>query len=355
MPDLLNLVLRPLAFLLGLWLVIRIIVSAVKTFVLPRSAPDWITGLVFRSTRQVFNLILLKRGDYLAIDRIMAYFAPVSLLALLPTWLSLLTMGYAAIYWSSGAQSWLHAFRISGSSLLTLGYESGKNILLTFIEFTEATLGLMLVALLISYLPSIYSAFSRRESFVTLLEVRAGNPPSALEMIQRYHRNHGLEELSNQWEAWEAWFADLKESHTSLAALVFFRSPHPSHSWVTASGTILDAASLALSSLDIPYDPHAALCIRSGYLALRSIADFFRIPYNPDPFFPQEPISISQEEFEQTLDRLAESGVPLKANREQAWRNFAGWRVNYDRVVLALVKLTMAPPAPWTGERSYRV
>jgi hypothetical protein len=345
---------RLLAFSLGMCLALWTVFSAVKTFVLPRSAPDSLTGLVFRSIRLVFHLLLSKRRDYATRDRVMAYFAPLSLIALLPAWLSLLTLGYTAIYWAMGVNDWQQAFRLSGSSLLTLGYASGERLGLNVVEFTEATLGLMLVALLIAYLPSIYSAFSRREAAVTLLEVRAGNPPSAVEMIQRYHRNHGLDQLGEQWEIWETWFAELKESHTSLAALVFFRSPQASHSWVTAAGTVLDAAAMSLSALDIPYDPRAALCIRAGYLALRSIAEYFRFPYNPTPFYPQEPISLSPQEFERALEQLAASGVPIKAGRSQAWQDFAGWRVNYDSLLLALANLTMAPPAPWTGERSYQ-
>lgn len=347
-----QIILRSISFVLGLGLVLRTVFSAVKTFVLPRSAPDALTGLVFRTTRKVFDLILLGAREYKQRDSIMAYFAPISLIALLPVWLSLMTVGYAGIYWALGVESWWLAFRISGSSLLTLGYASGEYLGSTIVEFTEGTMGLMLVALLIAYLPSIYSAFSRRESAVTLLEVRAGNPPSAVEMIQRYQRNHGLEQLGEQWESWEAWFAELNESHTSLAALVFFRSPHGNLSWVTASGTILDAASLTLSSLDLPYDPRAALCIRAGYLALRSIADYFRIPFNPAPYYPEEPISISRQEFEQALDNMVDSGVAIKQDREKAWQDFAGWRVNYDNVLLTLAKLTMAPAAMWISDES---
>jgi hypothetical protein len=152
------------------------------------------------------------------------------------------------------------------------------------------------------------------------------------------------------WTSWEAWFVDIEESHTSLAALSFFRSPQPHRSWVTAAGAVLDAASLVLSAVDIPRDTQADLCIRAGYLALRYIASFFRISYNPDPA-PTDPISITKKEFDAACDELAEVGVPLKPDREQAWRDFAGWRVNYDTVLLALAELTMAPPAPWSSDR----
>jgi hypothetical protein len=183
------------------------------------------------------------------------------------------------------------------------------------------------------------------------LEVRAGSPPSAIEMILRYHRIHGLDRLNVLWVQWEQWFADIEESHTSLAALVFFRSPQPDHSWVTAAGAVLDAAALLRSTIDVPRDAQADLCLRAGYLALRRIADFFQIPYNANPR-PTDPISLNRAEFEAAYDELARNGVPLIADRDQAWRDFSGWRVNYDAVLLLLAALTMAPYAPWSSDRS---
>lgn len=344
---------RIFAFATGLSLVIGTLFSAIRTFVLTRSAPDKLTHIVFSILRRLFMLFPLKNPTYHKRDRIMAYYAPVALLSLLPVWLTLVMLGYMAMYWALGTASWYQAFRISGSSLLTLGYATADRFPHTFLEFTEATIGLMLVALLIAYLPSMYNAFQRREAAVKLLEVRASSPPTAVEMLKRFNRIHGWERLSQQWETWEKWFADIEESHTSLAALVFFRSPQADHSWLTATGAVLDAASLTLAALEIPSDPQAALCIRAGYLALMRIADFFDIPYNPAPIFPAEPISVTRAQFEAALDDLQMDDLPLKSDRDKAWQDFAGWRVNYDRVLLALANLTMAPPSPWSGERKY--
>lgn len=344
-------VLRILVFTAGFVLVIGTLFSAIRTFVLTRSAPDRLTGVVFLILRRLFMLFPLRNRTYHRRDRIMAYYAPVALLSLLPVWLILVLLGYMAMYWALGTESWYQAFRISSSSLLTLGYASADEFPETFLEFTEATIGLMLVALLIAYLPSMYNAYQHREAAVKLLEVRASSPPTAVEMLKRFNRIHGWERLSQQWETWEQWFARIEESHTSLSALVFFRSPQADHSWLTATGAVLDAASLTLAALDLPSDPQAALCIRAGYLALMRISDFFDIPYNPAPDFPAEPISVTRTQFEAALDELHDNDVPLKPDRDQAWQDFAGWRVNYDRVLLALADLTMAPPSPWTGER----
>jgi hypothetical protein len=114
---------------------------------------------------------------------------------------------------------------------------------------------------------------------------------------------------------------------------------------------VLDAASFTVSTLDRPAGPDPQLCIRAGYLALRRIAAGFNIAFDPDPA-PDAPISVTRGEYDQVYDRLAELGLPLKADRDQAWRDFAGWRVNYDTVLLALAGLTMAPYAPWSSDRS---
>src|SRR5262249_1040830 len=151
----------------------------------------------------------------------------------------------------------------------------------------------------------------------------------------RFWRLHRLEELNEIWSTWEIWFSELEESHTSLAALAFFRSPRPHRHWVTAAGAVLDAASLAASTLNVRKDTHADLCIRAGYLALRHVAEFFKIPYDPDPR-PTDPISISRAEFDEACQQLAAVNVPLKTDLDQAWRDFAGWRVNYDSVLIAL-------------------
>ena len=282
----------------------------------------------------------------------MAYYAPIGLMLLLPTWYLLILLGYAAIYWAAGVGSPFDAIRLSGSSLLTLGFEISKTPLVTLIAFSEAVIGLLLVGLLIAYLPTMYSAFSRREQVVNMLEVRAGSPPSALEMLLRFNRIHGLDRLADYWKVWEAWFADIEESHTTLPALIFFRSPRPENSWVTAAGAVLDCASITLSAIDIPYEPSAALNIRAGYLALRRIANYFDIPNPQDPRFPEHSICVDRAEYEAVLDQLAEAGLPIKADREQAWRDFAGWRVNYDRSLILLCGLVMAPTAAWSSDRA---
>ena len=224
------LILRIIAFTLGTLLVLFTLLSAIRTLVIPRAMPDRITAITLGIIRWILNIPLRRATAYQSRDRIMTYYAPLALLALLPVWLFLVTLGYTGIFWGLGVTDWYEAFLLSGSSLLTLGFAKADNLLQLGLVYTEATIGLLLIALLIAYLPTMYAAFQRRESAVSLLEVRAGDPPSAVEMLLRFNRIHGLSRLHETWETWEKWFVDLQESHTSLAMLVFFRSPQPSHS-----------------------------------------------------------------------------------------------------------------------------
>jgi hypothetical protein len=344
-----------LVFLVGLLIVILTLFSALSTFVLPRAARSQLNRIVFGLLRRVFEFILHFAKSYERRDAIMAYYAPIGVLLLLPAWYLLILLGYAAIYWALGVGDLFAVIRLSGSSLFTLGFDISKTPIVTMVVFSEAMLGLMLVGLLIAYLPTMYAGFSRREQAVNMLEVRAGSPPSASEMLLRFNRIHGLDKLADYWKLWEAWFADVEESHTTLPALVFFRSPRPDNSWVTASGAVLDTAALTLSSIDIPFEASAALCIRSGFLAYHRIVDYFDIPHSHTPHYPEDPISIKREEFDAVLDQLAKAGVPIKADREQAWLDFAGWRVNYDRTLLVLCTLVMAPTAVWSSDRARKL
>ncbi len=248
--------LRILAFLLGLVVVISTLFSALSTFVLPRSARSRLNRILFGVLRRIFEKLMGFVKTFERKDAIFAYYAPIGLMLLVPTWYVLMTIGYAAMYWSLGVGDLYTDLRLSGSSLLTLGFATSENFLVNVLVFSEATLGLILVALLIAYLPTMYSAFSRREEFVNLLEVRAGVPPSSVEMLLRFNRIHGLERLAEYWSSWEVWFADLEESHTTLPTLVFFRSPRGSQSWITAAGTVLDCAALTLSAVDVTLHAH---------------------------------------------------------------------------------------------------
>jgi hypothetical protein len=283
----------------------------------------------------------------------MAVYGPFALLALPAVSILLIFVGYAFMFGGLEHHGFRSAIATSGSSLFTLGFVQPRDLPSLFLSFTEAAIGLGLLALLIAYLPTIYNAFSRREVAVTDLAVRAGTPPTPTQFLIRAHRTGFLQAMDPFFESWMTWFTEVRETHTSYGALTFFRSPNANTNWVTAAGAVLDTASVRLAVCDIPWSPVSALCIRSGYLTLREIAGFFGYDYVEDPA-PDDPISVAREEFDEMYRALDEAGVPVFADREQAWRDFAGWRVNYDQVLHALALFVEAPYAPWISDRSPR-
>jgi hypothetical protein len=347
---------RVLAFVAGATIVMATLASAIKTVVVPRAEPALLSRWVFVLLRKPFDVLVRRAGTWDVADRIMSRFAPFALLTLPLVWVAAVLLGFTPIYWALGLDWPRDAFEESGSSLLTLGFAVEHHGPVVAAMFVEATIGLGLVALLISFLPTIYQVFSRREVLVSQLDVHAGTPPTPVALFRRAQLIGWIDWLDGFWLEWERWFTEVEESHTSYLSLPFFRSPHPGRSWITAAGVVLDSAALRLSAIDMPRSWQAQLCIRSGYLALRHIAEPYGIPFDPDPA-PTDPISITRDEFDQVLRELADIGVPLRADPDQAWRDFAGWRVNYDTVLLPLSSLVMAPFAPWSSDRgiNYRV
>lgn len=342
--------LRVLAFLAGGTVVLAVLSSALKTVVVPRAESAVLSRVIFLTVRKAFDLRLKRVDDWEATDRLMARYAPVALIVLPAAWIALVVLAFTPMFWALGSDFPREAFTRSGSSILTLGFAFARDLPETVLSFVGATIGLGLVALLISYLPSIYAQFSRREVLVGQLDTRAGTPPEAAELLLRAHRIGWLPQLDGLWIEWDRWFVEVEESHTSNAALPFFRSQHPERSWLTAAGCVLDTAALRASTVELPRSFEAELCLRSGYLALRHLADLFDIDYDGAPK-PDDPISISRGEFDEVCERLAAEGLPVRADRDQAWRDFAGWRVNYDRPLLMLCSLVQPPYALWSSDR----
>ncbi|MGI8610221.1 MAG: hypothetical protein ACR2MY_13535 [Candidatus Dormibacteria bacterium] len=346
-------VVRVLSFFLGVYMVTSTLLSTLQTFVLPRAANTRLARFAFTITRRVLDTFVPPHRPYLERDRSLALLAPIGLLVLPAIWLLLVFWGFTLMFWGMGITPFGEAVLVSGSQLFTLGFErpDPHNFFVAILfGFVESAIGLGLLALLISYLPTIYAAFSRRETLVTMLEPLAGSPPSALTMIKRMHRVGALDRLDGYWRRYQEWFADIEESHTSLAPLVFLRSPQPNQSWVVTAGCILDAAALTASCLDLARSADAEVCLRAGFIMLRRVADFFSISYDANPR-PDDPVSVSRAEFDEVYDSLQEAGLPMKPDRDACRRAFNGWRVNYDTVLLHLAGLTAAPPGRWSGDR----
>lgn len=341
----------------GIVVVAAVLSSAIRTVVVPRGENVMLTRVLFGLTRRVFGLFAKEAHSYERRDRVMARYAPTALMLLPVAWAFGIIVGFTPILWALGELTWNDAMLLSGSSLTTLGFRAAPGTADTLASIVEGLLGLGLVALVISFLPTIYTHFSRREVTVSKLFIRAFNPDGGADPVSLLARSHaigGLQRLDDVWVEWDNWFVELSESHRSFPALNFFRSPDADRSWVTGAGLALDLGALYLAVVDADRNPHAALMIRSGFLSLRKLCDYFDIPYDPDPA-PTDPISVSRDEFDEACDALVRAGVPVRADRDAAWRDFAGWRVNYDGPLTALADFTMAPYQPWVSDRAVRV
>ncbi|MEP6625734.1 MAG: hypothetical protein ABJC79_14900 [Acidimicrobiia bacterium] len=337
----------------GLALILVVVDAAVRTFVLPRGAVVRLSRVIAVIVRRAFDLPLRFARTYEQRDRVMAMYSPLVLLAYVTVWLAMLVGAFTMIFYAVEGDGWADALVAAGSSLFTLGFARTPGTAGAIVTFGAAAFGLGLVALLIAYLPTLYGAFSRREVLVAYFASRAGTPPRPVTLLIRAQRIGRLDDLDDVWDRYQLWFAELEETHTSLPLLNFFRSPAPERSWITTAGAILDTAAFVNSTVDVPFQPMAGLCILSGFTALRAIGDFFSIPHPADPQ-SGDPITVGRDEWEAACRELEDAGVPLKADRDQAWRDFSGWRVNYDVVLVTLAGLLQAPYAPWSSDRSVR-
>ncbi len=344
------LALRVLLLLAGLILVLGTLGSVIRTVIVPRATPSRLSAAVAAAVQGAAALLARTRGDYMARDGILAQAAPLFLVLRLVIWIGLLVAGFAALLWAADGSSVASALRLSASSILPLGLARASSGLTTGIVFLEAASGVIVVALQISYLPTLYSSFNRRETLVTMLNSSSGSPPWGPEILARHALIDNLDNLTQLYHDWEQWAADLAESHTTYTTLLYFRSPEPRTSWILALLACMDAAALQLALDPLSAPAAARPFIRMAIVCLRSLARVTGIPFNPDPL-PGDPIELTMEEFEYGVARMTAVGWEPERTVAVAWPEFRGWRVNYESVAYALAALIDAPPGPWAGRR----
>jgi hypothetical protein len=347
---------RVVAAVVGGLLVLTSVTSVTGTLIVSRSVASWLTRWVDRAVDRAYRLAVSRMADFRRRDRMLATQAAALLLAQLAAWLVVAYVGFALLLWPFAPRGVVSAFIDAGSSLFTLGFAVPTGAVPAVIVFLAAAVGLVILTLQIAYLPTLYSAFNRRETEVALLNARAGVPSWGPELLARTHYALGsgtstLDTMPDLYAAWERWAADVTESHTTYLPLVRFRSPTPLSSWVTALLAVLDSAALflALSPKDAPVVP-ARLCLRSGFLCFNRIARAMGFDI-PDEADPAAGISLTYAEFLAAVTRMREVGFPIGREPEQAWPDFVGWRVNYERAAYAVAAAVYAVPAMWSGPR----
>jgi hypothetical protein len=351
---------RVVAAVIGGLLVVASMSSVIGTLVVPRPVSSRLTRWVDLAVDWGYQMVVDRVPSYRQRDRMLATQVAALLLAQLVAWLFVAYVGFSLLLWPFASRGVVSAFVDAGSSLFTLGFAVPAGAAPAVVVFLAAAVGLVILTLQIAYLPTLYSAFNRRETEVALLNARGGVPSWGPELLARTHYALGsgmstLDTMPDLYAQWERWANDVAESHTTYLQLVRFRSPGPRSSWVTALLAVLDSAALflALSPKAAPEVP-ARLCLRSGFLCFYRIALAmgFDVPQEADP---EAGISLTYDEFLDAVARMRQVDFPIEREPEQAWPDFVGWRVNYERAAYAVAAAVYAVPAKWSGPRRHRV
>jgi hypothetical protein len=346
-------------FAFGLLIVVFTAGSVIGTLVVPRRVRSVIAKACDAVVDLVFRAICPLRMSYSRRDAILAWQAPIALVFRLLVWLALLYAGYALMLLPVVSDSVGRAFSEAGSSMFTLGYSAPDGSGMTVLDYFAAFTGLIVVGLQIGYLPTLYAAFNRRETEVTLLVARAGLPAWGPELLAR--TRFGITDddaigpvLDSLFITWERWSAEVAESHSTYLTLTQLRSPRPLSHWVTSLLAVMDAAAmhLAVAPATAP-GITARLCLRMGFTAMGQVGAAMNLSVDDDPDPDRPLVAVSYEEFAAAVDMLRSLDYPVERTNEQAWPHFRGWRVNYEEIALALARATDAPPALWSGPRRW--
>jgi hypothetical protein len=349
--------LRWIGFAFGVALLLYTSVSVVGTLVVPRAIRSPLSRVVDGAVDRAFLVLTARAQSYARRDAVLAWQAPIALLLRLGLWLLLFLLGYALVLMPYVPAGFRHALSEAGSSMFTLGYAPPAGASSTIVDYFAAYTGLIVVALQIGYLPTLYAAFNRRETEVTLLMARAGLPAWGPELLAR--TRFGISDtdmtpaMNELFETWERWAAEVAESHTTYLTLVRLRSPRERSHWLTSLLAVMDAAALHLS-LAPSREPRlrARLCLRMGFVALQRIGAAMGFPVDAEPD-PDAPLELTYDDFVPAVDMLVALGYPVEVSAEEAWPHFRGWRANYEKVALQLAYAVDAPPAMWSGGRRW--
>ncbi len=335
---------------IGLCIISVILLEAFETIILPRRV-----SRRFRLTRAFYVALwaptkaiarLIRSGK--ARESFLSFFGPLSLLVLFALWAASLIIGFGFLYYGNTPHdptrpSLQTCFYLSGTTFFTLGlgdvtpHTSPERVLAIF----ESGLGFGFLALIISYLPVIYQAFSKREVTIVLLDARAGSPPTAAELLLRHAGPHGLDALQILLRDWEHWSAELLESHISYPVVSFFRSQHTNESWLAALAAILDSTALLIATSDNPCSRQARLTFAMCRHTVADLAQVFFAKPRPDG-----PDRLPPEQYARMYASLEQAGYQLR-NDEASKCKLKELRDMYEPYLQALARYLFVELPPW--------
>jgi len=348
---------HPSGLVAGSLVVLGVYWEAFETIVFPRRVSRrfrftrvfyWATWLPWRAIGS--RLRAGKRRE-----SFLSVFGPISLLLLLGAWVVLQILAFALLHWGAGSRlqappgmrPFVGDLLFSGATLFTLGLGDlfPASNLERFFAILEAATGLAFLAMVIGYLPTLSQAFSRREVNVTLLDARAGSPPSAGELLLRHVGVEGKESLARLLEQWDRWSADLLETHISFPVLAYYRSQHDNQSWVAALTTILDVCALLIAGAEDGPVRSARLAFAMARHAAVDLSRMFRLE-------PQRPGAdrLTAAELEHLREVLGAAGVALRGGPDVDER-LRRLREMYEPYMNSLAEFLLMALPTWASVR----
>jgi hypothetical protein len=340
---------EPLPLVLGALLVVLVLWDLFQTVVVPRPTPGR-----FRMARYVIrdSWTLVKwigrRSPARVRDMLYGLFGPGSAIGLLGVWLASLILGYGLMLYGlrdelrPSPENLGTAVYFAASSVLTLGYGDivADGTAARILVVLAAASGLGAVALVVTFLFSLYGSYQRRELRVVALEAAAGAPPSAVALLETYARLDLLPRLPVVFAGWEGWAAEVLDSHVAYPILCFFRSSHDNLSWISSLGTILDTASLVVTTIDGLPRGEAELARRVG---AHLVEDISNIGFREGPA-----TNLDRDAYDAACDRLEAAGLRLMP-RDVAWIAFQAARQPYAERLERMATYFATPASSWLG------
>ena len=347
----------PGAFLAGLAILVIVVWDAFESIILPRRVTRRfrLTRLFYKTAWSAWRLGASLVPSRKTREAAMGVFGPLSLLVLLAVWAVGLILSFALLQYGAGSavnstgaspSFWTDMY-LSGTSFFTLGLGDvvPRSGLARVLVVGESGLGFGFLAAVIGYLPFIFGSFSKREVNITLLDSRAGTPPTAGELLRRHSYAHGKEALRELLKEWELWSAELMESHLSYPALAFFRSQHDNQSWIASLTAILDACALIMVGIDGACEKQAELTFA---IARHAVVDLSQVFNTAPRAVPQDRLPAA--ELQHIRDVLAQHGLKLNegAAADQRLREL---RQMYEPYIYALADYLNQKLPPWIPEK----
>src|ERR1051326_2777048 len=343
--------------LIGLACIAVALWDVFETIVLPRRVTRRVrlTRLFYRSAWQPWRAIARAIQNKRRRETFLGVFGPLSLLVLLTVWAATVVFGFAFLHFALGSNighsaehsGFFTDLYFSGTTFFTLGLGDiaplGPGA--RAITVIEASIGFGMLALVIGYLPVLYQAFSRREVNISMLDARAGTPPTAAELLRRHREAGSIASLDEWLRDWEMWAADLMESHLSYPVLCFFRSQHDNQSWLAALSTVLDTCSLVMVGIDGIPKWQAQLTFKMARHALVDISQIF----NTSPV-TGDGARLTGEQLIVLRTVLRDSGVEL-SNESEDERTLAELRDMYEPYTRVLSQYLLMPLPGWMPQK----